>query len=429
MRLSSRHGAPVTPASRSARSGRGPDTGAAVGVSHPRTTRRAHDRRRRVVPGMTDATVPDRARGVGRLGTAAAWISAVCCLPYLVLKVVWTAGLPVGITDRSVLDSRGWVAANALMAVIELAGLLLVLALTRPRARRVPAWLLLFPVWVGTGLLFRVVVGAALAGLSSASSQASGGSTGGIQPWVFVMVYAGFAGQGAALAIAFACYVRARWAWLLGERTGEVVARRTARARSWPEHHLPGMAKAVAGMAVAVAAVFCYWAAGGSIGLSGAQPHSSWALQASRLAGAVIAVAGLLALAGSWGYRTRFWLPAALAWVGSGSLAAFDGLELFLMFGTGLSGSGWSPASTVLVIEVAIGVSCAAVGALAVTAAAEDDQEPGKPHRADELALPSKKIWNEPAATGPQSRDRPCIPRGPGGPGAITRGARPNRGE
>jgi len=299
----------------------------------------------------------------------------------LILKVVWTAGMPVGITDRSVLHSHGWVAANALMAAVELAGLLLVLALTRPWARRVPAWLLLFPVWVGTGLLFRVVVGAALAGLSSAASHASGGSLGGFQPWVFVMVYASFAGQGAALAIAFACYVRARWGRLLGERTGEVVARQTARVRSWPDNHLRGMAQAVAGMAIAVAAVFCYWAAGGSFGLSGAQPHPSWALQASRVAGAVIAVAGLLGLAGRWGHQTRFWLPAALTWVGSGSLAAFDGLTLMLnqlMSGTGASGSGWSLAGTVLVIEVVIGVLCAAVGALAVTAAAKDDRPAGR---------------------------------------------------
>jgi hypothetical protein len=328
---------------------------------------------------MSDATVPDRAKGVGRLGTAAAWISAVCCLPYLVLKVVWTAGLPVGITDRSVLDSRGWAAGNALMAAVELAGLLLVLALTRPWARRAPAWLLFFPVWVGTGLLFRVVVGAALAGLSSPPSQASGGSTGGIQPWVFVMVYASFAGQGAALAIAFACYVRARWGRLLGERTGEVVARRAARVRSWPEHHLAEMAGAVAGLAVAVAAVFCYWAAGGSFGLSAAQPHPSWALQAAAVAGAVIAVAGLLGLAGRWGHQTRFWLPAALAWVGSGSLAAFDGLELMLnqlMSGKATSGPGGTPPDTVLVIEVVIGVLCAGVGAVAVAAAARDDQRP-----------------------------------------------------
>ncbi len=372
MRLSSGRGARVTPASRAAGSGR-PDTGAAIEASHPRKALRVHPRRgRRAVPGVTDAAVPSGAAGVGRLGTAAAWISAVCCLPYLVLKVAWTAGLPVGITDRSVLGAHGWAAANALMAAVELAGLLLVLALTRPWARRVPTWLLLFPVWVGTGLLFRVTIGAALAGLSSASSQASGGSLGGFQLWVFVLVYASFAGQGVALAIAFACYVRARWGALLGERTGEVVARRAAQARSWPEHHLPVMAGAVAGLAAAVAAVFCYWAAGGSFGLSGVQPHPSWALQASGVAGAVLAAAGLLGLAGRWGPRTRFWLPAALAWVGSGSLAAFDGLELFLMYGTGLSGSAWSLAGTVLVTEVVIGVLCAAVGALAVTAAAKD---------------------------------------------------------
>ncbi len=360
----------------------GPDTRDAIEVSHAPTTLRAHGRRRRrVVPGRTDATVPSWAAGVGRLGTAAAWISAVCCLPYLVLKVVWTFGLPVGITDRSVLGIHGWAAANALMAGIELAGLLLVLALTRPWARRVPAWLLLFPVWVGTGLLFHVVVGAALAGLFPASSQASGGSLGGIQPGVFVLVYASFAGQGVALAIAFACYLRARWGPLLGERTGQVIARRTARGRSWPENHLAEMAQAAAGLAVAVAAVFCYWAAGGSFGLSGAQPHPSWPLQASRVAGAVIAAAGLLGLAGRWGHQTRFWLPAALAWVGSGSLAAFDGLELmlnrlFFMSGSGASGPGWSLIDTVLVIEVVIGVLCAAVGALAVTSAARDDHRP-----------------------------------------------------
>ena len=383
MRLSSRRGAPVTAVSRAAGSGCDPDTGAAIEMPHPRKTPRVHRRgRRRVVPGTADAKVPSRAAGIGRLGKAAAWISAICCLPYLVLKVVWTAGTPVGITDRSVLHIHGWAAANALMAAIELAGLLLVLALTRPWARRWPAWLLLFPVWVGTGLLFRVVVGAALAGLSLPSSHTSGGSLGGFQPWVFVMVYASFAGQGAALAIAFACYVRARWGRLLGERTGEVVARRAAQVRSWPENHLAELAEAVAGLAVAVAAVFCYWAAGGSFGLSGAQPHPPWALQASAVAGAVIAVAGMLGLADRWGHQKRFWLPVALAWVGSGSLAAFDGLELmlnqlFLMSGIGASGPGWSLAGTVVVIEVVIGVSCAAVGVLAVTAAAKDDRPAG----------------------------------------------------
>jgi hypothetical protein len=134
-------------------------------------------------------------------------------------------------------------------------------------------------------------------------------------------------------------------------------------------------------MAAAVTVVFLYWAAGGSFGLSGDQPHPSWAMQASRVAGAAIAVVGLLGLAGGWGHRTRLWVPTALIWVGSGALAAFDGLNLvlnalFVMFGADASEPGWSLADTALLIKVVIGVLAAAVGALAVTAAAKDNQKP-----------------------------------------------------
>ena len=105
-----------------------------------------------------------------------------------------------------------------------------------------------------------------LVGLFSASSQASDGSTAGVQPWVFVLVYSGFAVQGVALAIAFARHVRARWGRLLAEPTGEVLARPTARVRSWPEDHLAVMAETAAGLAIATALVFGYWALGGSSG-------------------------------------------------------------------------------------------------------------------------------------------------------------------
>jgi hypothetical protein len=203
---------------------------------------------------------------------------------------------------------------------------------------------------------------------------------------VFVVVYAGFAGQGVALAIAFACHVRARWGWLLGARTGDVLARRTARVRSWPERHLAEIAQAVAVLAVAIAVVFFYWAAGGSFGLAGAEPDAPWGMQASRAAGAVIAAAGLLGLAGRWGQQTRFWLPAALIWFGSGALVGFDGFvvtlnELFVMFGGDASEAGWSLIDTVVVLKVLIGLLAAVVGALAVTAAAKHDQKPGGRYR------------------------------------------------
>jgi hypothetical protein len=141
------------------------------------------------------------------------------------------------------------------------------------------------------------------------------------------------------------------------------------------------MAEAVAAMAVVMAVVFCYWTAGGSFGLSGAESDVPWAMQASRAAGAVIAVVGLLGLAGRWGSQTRFWLPAALTWVGSGALAGFDGFwlilnQLFALFGTDASEAGWSLIDTALVTKVTIGVLAAAIGALAVTAAAKDDQKP-----------------------------------------------------
>lgn len=328
---------------------------------------------------MADTKPPAQAEGVGRLGTVAAWISAVCCLPYLVLKVVSALGMPVGVTDRSLLHSSGWVAENAVMAVIQLAGLLLVLTLTRPWARRLPAWLLLFPAWVGTGLLFPVVVGTVVRLFSP--PQASGGDVDGLQPWVFVMVYSGFTAQGIALAIAFACHVRAHWGRLLGDRTGQVLARRAARDRSWPDQHLRQIAQAVAALAAVPAVAYSYWAAGGSLGRSGTQPHPASALQAAGVMAAVITVIGLLGLAGRWGHRIRFWLPATLTWLGSGALAAFDGLNLtlellFALFGVGGSELGWSLSGTIVAIKVVIGVSAAAVGALVVTTAAEDTREP-----------------------------------------------------
>ncbi len=249
---------------------------------------------------MTVTDVRHRAAGIGRLGTSAAWLSGLCCLPYLILKVLWSLGVPVGITDPAVLESDAWVAANAVMAVIQLTGLALVVALTRPWALRAPAWLLLLPAWVGTGILFQVVVGV-LAGLSSPSHQ-SGVSTGGYQPWVFAVVYAGFAGQGVALSVAFGCYVRARWGRLLDQRTGDVVARlRAADEGSWLESHVTEIAQVLAGVALALAGVAWYWAAGGSVGLSTTQAAPTWAMQAARGAGAVTAVLGLLGLAGRWG--------------------------------------------------------------------------------------------------------------------------------
>ena len=212
----------------------------------------------REMPCMPDAdSSPTGTRAKpGRLGTAAAWISAIFCLPYLVLKVVWAFGVPLGIADRSVLDSDGWVAANALMAAIELAGLLVVLALIRPWSHRLPAWLLLFPVWVGPDFSSK-----SSAPRWSACSPPSRGwearprgvPTVGVRDDVF-----GLRGQGIALAIAFACHVRGRWGGLLSTRTDEVLRGTPTGGVQWrPEVHLTKAAEAVAARWLFAVAVIC----------------------------------------------------------------------------------------------------------------------------------------------------------------------------
>ena len=67
-----------------------------------------------------------------------------------------------------------------------------------------------------------------------------------------------------------------------------------------------------------------------------------------------------------------------MTWIGSGAVAALDGLmlSLFLMLPPETTEAGWSLTDTLLVIKVAIGVLAGAVGVLAVTAAAKNEQEP-----------------------------------------------------
>jgi hypothetical protein len=332
---------------------------------------------------MAEVRVATRSEEVGRLGTVAAWISAAACLPYLFLKVVWTLDVPVGITDRSVLHSGRWVAGNAVMALVQIMAVGLVLALVRPWSRMVPTWIVLLPVWVGTGLLFQIMVGSVVSVLSSAASQDSGTELGGIAPWVYVLVYTAFAVQGVALAVAFAFHVRARWGRLLAARTGDLIT--IPSRRSWPQVHLVEIARVVAVMALVVALVCAYWAAGGSYGLSDARAHDIAGMQVSRATGAVIAAAGVLGLAGQWGRERPFWLPAALTWVGSGALVAFDVLtvvvnRLFYVFGSPPPEADWAPADTLLVIKVLVGVLAAVVGVLVVRSAAHgDDRGPIAP--------------------------------------------------
>lgn len=218
------------------------------------------------------------------------------------------------------------------------------------------------------------MVGSLFSVLSSAASQDSVTELGGIAAWVYVLVYASFAVQGVALAIAFGCHVRARWGRMLRRRTGDLVAAPSGASRL--QARRADLASLVALSAGVVALVCLYWAAGGSYGLSDARAHDLAGIQASRAAGALVAAAGVLGLAGRWCREKPLAVPAALAWVGSGALVAFDTLtvvanRLFYLFGDTPPEADWAPADTVLVVKILVGVLAAFVGVLAVRSAAD----------------------------------------------------------
>ncbi|MEU9374636.1 hypothetical protein AB0D94_12820 [Streptomyces sp. NPDC048255] len=281
------------------------------------TTRAVHE---------TYATRPSASgRGAWRLVLGAVALAAT--VPYLALKTAWLAGSRVGIPAGSVLNEPGlfFTVANSVTLAMDACVLLLVLVLTRPWGIRVPSPLLSVPVFVATGLLTPILTGfpgqlliRALGGGPDPAVEAAREPF--LDPWVFTVVYAGFTVQGLALAGLFVPYARERWGgrWrgVLGERqaspTGVVAA-----------------AAAVAG--TMVAAVYLYWAFGGTAGVNAAQV-AQWSPEAGLVsaihaAGALAAGAGALFLAR--GGRRRARGPVAVAWTGS-AMAASWGLYLLI---------------------------------------------------------------------------------------------------
>lgn len=153
---------------------------------------------------MSASSLPTRTRG------GAAAVAAVLVLPYAAIKVTWLAGGNLGLTAPTVMDTVTYRAANAVTLLLDLSIIALAAGLGSQRGLRLPAWSLLLPMWVACGLLASVSL---IAGLTLLASPASGHRLldGAIEPWVYTVVYACFAGQGAGLSVAFGLYAVTRW--------------------------------------------------------------------------------------------------------------------------------------------------------------------------------------------------------------------------
>ena len=165
--------------------------------------------------------------------------------------------------------------------------MMLAFALSHRRGQKLPAAVVLIPVWVGTGLLAPIALGLPLGIIAQAVVGGSPAPTdNGLQGWVYAVVYGGFVVQAVALLIAFILYARVRWAErlrleMLGPARGPTPRR---------------LAGAGAAAAVVYAVANLAWASAGES--LAAPPNFDTVAQKSLLVST-----GLLALAGASAVR------------------------------------------------------------------------------------------------------------------------------
>ncbi|MFE5847233.1 hypothetical protein ACFQ7N_37005 [Streptomyces niveus] len=293
-------------------------------------------------------TAPSLGRGVRALRA----VAIASCLPYITLKILWIAGARTGVPDGStLLDHRARMAvANGVSVALDATVVVLALLLTQPWGRRVPAWLLVLPMWVAAGLLAPIMTGYPLqlaASVVEGSRPAPSNSEPFLDAWVFGVVYGGFILQGLTLGALFVRYARRRWGHLWRCAVGDPPATTAIRAA----------VTAGSLLALLPAVMHLLWAAGATTGLSADRVESRstdfYLVEGVNGLFAVLAVVGTLLLVFQFRRGTELsprW-PLAAAWVGSGTLGCWGG---FLFLVTALPGEQDQRAAGLMVLTYAV---------------------------------------------------------------------------
>jgi hypothetical protein len=285
---------------------------------------------------------------------AAGYVTVAAMVPYLSLKTAWLLGSDIGVLEPGLMRTAPFVVGNLITATMEVAGAALALALVHRWGRRLPAWLVLFPLWVAGGLLAPVMLAAPLGFLAGTGTTAAADNPiDGLQGWVYGVVYAGFILQGAGLGVAFGLHVRDRWAHVFRARLdttdspGSVLVRATA---------------AFGTLVALVVAVRLFWTFGGPTGLaSEVGDGRSIAQRALDFSSATLALAGLLGLVALVLRRPRAiraWVPLVAAWLGTGAMVCSGGYQLTLLLapGTPFDAAGGAFFGLIVAAQVAAGL-------------------------------------------------------------------------
>ncbi|WP_435242799.1 hypothetical protein [Streptomyces cucumeris] len=260
-------------------------------------------------------------------------VAIVSVLPYIALKTAWMAGSHLGIPEGSELLDDGrrttMLVLNGVTLLMDAAVVVLALLFTRPWGRRVPALLLVLPVWTACGLLAPIMVGfpaqlaARAVGLGGGRADGTDGRGEFLAEWVYGVVYGGFIVQGLALGALFVPYARDRWGHLWRGRIAELPERGPARTAQRLTAVL------TAALLLLPAAVHLLWAGGSATGLSearaGDRTGDFYVLETMFALFALVTAVCLLMVAFRAGGRVRLAVPLGLVWIGSGALACWGG--------------------------------------------------------------------------------------------------------
>lgn len=254
--------------------------------------------------------------------------TVVAVMPYMLIKVVWTFGL---FLPNEEMGEADWRAINATTAVLAAVGILLAVAFIQPWGQRLPAWLIVLPVWVGTGLLVPMLVLAPVLGPAAMSQDEQAAASNDLWAYEQVLVMISLVGVGIGLPLALAGYAKARWPEALsgpvdpGETRGNTQALQTTVARL------------LAAGCVALGLVKVFWAAGGTLGLDADRLsyRDMWwhLLSLSTGVWAFAGAWGLLVLTSRRGPR-KFLIPMAASWISSGMLFSYGLYSLLTNLGT-----------------------------------------------------------------------------------------------
>ena len=246
-------------------------------------------------------------------------VTIAACVPYLLLKLLWLSGNMVGWNDTAQAGDMVHLVGNAITLVMDMLAIVIVLAFTCRWGQRVPAGLVLLPMWVATGLLVPIALGVPVGALVGAVKGSAFAADNGLDGWVYTIVYGGFTVQAVAIEAAFVLYARTRWVDVFQMRLVDL-----HRAATYPIQRLIAVASIF--VVVPYAAMFVAWGFG--VGLSPDQIIARTTAQK-----VAVIVTGLLSLASVAGMHLltkrshrhigiHLWVPMTLAWVGASSTFA-----------------------------------------------------------------------------------------------------------